>query len=159
MGIDPGLAKIGWGIIKVENNQISLIDYGCINTSKEFSMVNRLGEIYKTMGKLIEQYSPEEVAIEKIFFASNAKTAINVAHARGAILLALNHHDIRVSEYTPLQIKQAVVGYGRAKKEQVQFMVKNFLNLKKFPTPDHAADALATAICHNNSRKMKAILE
>lgn len=159
MGIDPGLANLGWGVIEVFNNgKPVLVDYGCINTLKTKSIVNRLGSIYKEVSALIEKFSPDEIAMEEIFFASNTKTAIKVAHASGAVMIALSHADIEVSEYTPLQIKQALVGYGRAKKGQVQYMVKNFLNLKEVPKSDHASDALATALCHNSSRKLRNIV-
>ena len=160
MGIDPGLAKLGWGIIEVfENKQPVLIDYGCVSTVKTESFSNRLGIIYAKICSLIKEYNPEEISIEEIFFATNAKTAINVAQARGAVMLAFNHSGIKVCEYTPLQIKQALVGYGRAGKQQVQYMVKNFLKLKEIPSPDHAADALAAALCHNNSRKINRMVE
>ncbi len=159
MGIDPGLAKIGWGVIEAtENCKPVLTGYGCISTLKTESMVSRLSKIYAEVSKLVKEFNPDEVAIEEIFFSSNTKTAINVAHARGAILIALNHSDIKLREYTPLQIKQAVVGYGRAKKKQVQYMVVNFLNLKNLPDNDHTFDAIAAALCHNNSRKLNKII-
>jgi crossover junction endodeoxyribonuclease RuvC len=160
MGIDPGLAKIGWGVIKTDgiNNPV-LVEYGCLSTPTSQSFSVRLDYIYTEICKLVETYNPEEVSVEQIFFASNAKTAINVAHARGAILLACSHLKTKVYEYTPLQIKQAVVGYGRAEKQQVQFMVKNLLGLNELPSPDHSADALAAAMCHNNARKISNIIK
>lgn len=158
MGIDPGLAKLGWGIIEVEDNDKPvLVDYGCINTSSAELISYRLDYIYKQLRKLVKRLKPNEVAVEKLFFSSNAKTAMDVAQARGVVMVALNHTGIKVSEYTPLEIKLAVVGYGRAQKKQVQYMVKHFLNLAKVPKSDHAADALAAAICHNNSRKLAQI--
>lgn len=159
MGIDPGLAKVGWGVVEVFNNKNPvLVDYGCISTLKTKSIVNRLNNIYESVRTLIKKFSPDEIAMEEIFFASNTKTAIKVAHARGAIMIALSHANVEVSEYTPLQIKKALTGYGRAGKEQVQYMVKNFLGLKKVPEPDHASDALAAALCHNSSRKLRNIV-
>jgi len=156
MGIDPGLAKAGWGIIKAgDDSSISILKYGCISTSNTSSFSERLAVLYNKFIDIIKEYKPEEVAVEELFFAKNSKTAIDVAQARGAIILAMNHSNIRVSEYTPLQIKQAVVGYGRAEKNQVQFMVRSLLKLKQIPKPDHASDALAAAICHSSSRRMK----
>ena len=160
LGLDPGLAKIGWGIIEVEaNSKPQLLKYGCVSTQKSQSTVERLAKIYDQINSLVEQYSPDEVAIEEIFFSVNSKTAIDVAQARGAIMIALNHSHITVSEYTPLEIKQALTGYGRASKDQVKFMVKNFLALDSMPTTDHAADALAAAICHNNTRRLAKTLK
>jgi crossover junction endodeoxyribonuclease RuvC len=160
LGLDPGLAKVGWGIIETgtESNP-RFVECGCISTSKTESIVGRLAHIYDKVSSLVAEYLPDEVAIEKIFFSVNTKTAIDVAQARGAILIALNHSEITVSEYTPLQIKQALTGYGRARKEQVMFMVKNFLKLESMPATDHAADALAAAICHESSRKIARALK
>ena len=160
MGIDPGLGKTGWGVIEVFNNKKPvLVDYGCISTLKTETFTYRLGKIYEEVCSLIEKFNPEAASVEEIFFAKNAKTAIVVAQARGAIMVALNHSKISVHEYTPLQIKLAVVGYGRADKKQVQFMVKNFLNLSEVPKPDHAADALAAALCHESSYKINRIIK
>ena len=156
MGIDPGLAKAGWGVIEVgANNEPSVVDFGCITTEKNTPIACRLNKLYTEIQQLIKIIRPEEIAIEKIFFSGNVKTAIDVAQARGVILLALNHSNIKIYEYTPLEIKQAVVGHGRAEKKQVQFMVKQFLKLKELPASDHASDALAAALCHNSSRKLK----
>ncbi|MBN2406213.1 MAG: crossover junction endodeoxyribonuclease RuvC [Elusimicrobia bacterium] len=158
MGIDPGLAKVGWGIVDTQDrDSIILVEYGCITTSGAEPINSRLDTIYRIILDLIKKYRPAEVALEKLFFSSNTKTAIDVAQARGAVLVALNHSGLILAEYTPLEIKQALVGYGRAKKNQVQFMVKNFLKLEKEPRPDHAADALAVAICHNNSKNLKGL--
>ncbi|MFH1415734.1 MAG: crossover junction endodeoxyribonuclease RuvC [Elusimicrobiota bacterium] len=159
LGIDPGLAKIGWGIIETsENKKTVIVEYGCLSTSKSESMACRLGHIYRGISEIINKFSPEEAAVEEIFFASNAKTAINVAQARGVIVVALGNSGIRVNGYTPLEIKQALVGYGRARKEQVQYMVQNFLDMDRIPSSDHAADALAAALCHESSRKLKVIM-
>lgn len=160
MGIDPGLAQVGWGVIEVfDQKKPVLVDNGCVSTSKNQSIVVRLNIIYEELRTLVEKHKPDEVSVEEIFFASNAKTAINVAQARGVIMVALMHSKIMLYEYTPLQIKQALVGYGRADKNQVKFMVKNFLNLKDMPKTDHAADALAAAICHNSSRKVERLIK
>jgi crossover junction endodeoxyribonuclease RuvC len=160
MGIDPGLAQMGWGVIEVsEDGKPALIEYGCLHTSKSNTVSGRLDHLYKNTCQLIVKYRPQEVAIEGLFFSSNTKTAMEVAQARGAVMIALNHSGIEVAEYTPLQIKQAVVGYGRAKKEQVQFMVRQFLGLLESPSPDHAADALAAALCHSGSRKLNRMIK
>ncbi|MFC2061962.1 crossover junction endodeoxyribonuclease RuvC [Elusimicrobiota bacterium] len=160
LGIDPGLAKLGWGIIDTsEGKETVLVEYGCVSTRSSVPVSDRLGHIYEQICELIKKFEPQEVAIERLFFSSNTKTAMDVAQAKGSVLVALNHSGIRIYEYTPLQIKQALVGYGRATKDQVQFMVKNFLNMKEVPEPDHAADGLAAAICHNSHRKMNEIKE
>jgi crossover junction endodeoxyribonuclease RuvC len=160
MGIDPGLAKVGWGIIEIlDDRNTVLIDHGCLSTSAKKPIVNRLSSIYKEIYMLVEKYEPREVSIEEIFFAKNAKSAINVAQARGVILLALDHSQSDVYEYTPLQIKQALVGYGKAGKEQVMYMVKNFLKLEQMPATDHESDALAAAICHDNYRKLNKVIK
>lgn len=156
MGIDPGLANLGWGVIETsQGSEIELLGYGSITTTKKSGMPQRLDILYRGVCELIEKYSPGQVAVEDIFFSRNTKTAIKVAQARGAALVALNHCDVTVFDYTPLQIKKALVGYGNADKQQVQFMVKNFLSLDCVPQPDHASDALAAAICHNNCRRVK----
>lgn len=146
IGIDPGTAAIGFGIIKKEE-EISLIDYGCIKTPTNLTTAKRLEELYNQLIKLIKKHKPDIMAVEDIFFFKNLKTAIKVSQARGVILLTAAKSKISVFECTPLQIKQAVTGYGRAEKIQVQKMVKTLLNLKEIPKPDDAADALAAAIC------------
>ncbi len=159
MGIDPGLANTGWGLIEsVSGHSAELVDCGCLSTSPEISFSERLNLLYKKSLELSEKFSPDEIAVEKLFFAKNTKTAMQVAHARGVIILAFHHSQKNIDEYTPLEIKQAVVGYGRADKNQVQFMVKNFLSLTQLPGPDHVSDALAAALCHLNCRKIKRIL-
>lgn len=155
LGIDPGIAIVGYSIIKCSGNNFKPIDYGCITTSSKMTFTQRLKIIYDDMGKIIDKYSPDEMAIEELFFNKNVKTAIQVGHARGVEILAGVNKDLHIYEYTPLQIKQAVVGYGRADKRQVQEMVKMLLNLKEIPKPDDAADALAVAICHGSSLKFK----
>lgn len=149
IGFDPGLAIVGYGVIDYDgfsNKQV--VDYGVINTPKNESFPNRLAIIYKGVTELIEKYHPDEVAAEELFFNTNITTGINVAHARGVILLAAIHACGSLYEYTPLQIKQAMTGYGRADKKQIQEMVRVYLNLQKVPKPDDAADALAVALTH-----------
>lgn len=150
LGIDPGTAITGFGIIeksKIKSQKLKVIDYGCIKTTTNLSTAERLDKMYKELKTLIKKYKPEIVAVEDIFFFKNLKTAIKVSQARGVILLAIAQSKIRVAEYTPLQIKQAVACYDRAEKSQVQKMVKVLLDLKEIPKPDDAADALAVAIC------------
>ncbi len=153
LGIDPGYAILGWGIIDYEGNHFEVIAYDSILTDKDTPMPKRLRELYEGLEKIIDLYNPDEVGIEELYFNNNAKTAIMVGEARGVALLAAANKDIPIYEYTPLQIKQALVGYGRAEKKQVQQMVKLILNLEKVPKPDDTADALACAICHAHSRK------
>lgn len=155
LGIDPGLATVGYGIIEYIGNKYNAIDYGIIETKNTYDEPTRLFQIYKSLSKLIEKYEPNEVAIEELFFNKNIRTAIQVAQARGVEILVCMEKNLEVYEYTPLQIKQAVVGYGRAEKRQVQEMVKMLLNLKDIPRPDDAADGLAIAITHAHSRKHK----
>jgi len=155
LGIDPGTATTGWAVVEEKNKNAKLIACGCVNTAKYKSDADRLVEIGKDIQTLIKKYKPDEAAIEDIFFFKNLKTAITVAQARGVILYEIKKNNIPLFSYTPLQVKQALTGYGRADKNQMQLMVKNILKLKSFPKPDDAADAVAIAICHLNSRKMK----
>ena len=157
LGLDPGLAITGFGIINCEGNRLKPISYGCIRTDAKLSLPLRLRKIFEETEILINKYNPQEIAVESLFFNSNAKTALVVGQARGVTLLAMAQHNLATSDYTPLQVKQAVVGYGRADKSQVQNMVKALLCLPECPTPDDAADALAVAICHAHSRKMNAV--
>jgi len=152
VGIDPGLATVGYGVIAFENNRtLTLIDCGTIETQAGLPMPRRLSMIARGISELIEKYRPDAVAFEELFFNTNVKTAILVAQARGAALLAAYGHTQELYEYTPLQVKQAVAGYGRADKVQVQMMVKTLCGLKEIPKPDDAADAVAVAICHAHS--------
>lgn len=159
LGIDPGIAIVGYGIIEYKNNKFSVIDYGAITTPSTMNMAKRLERIYKGIDLLIKNYNIDEVGVEELFFNKNVKTAIIVAQARGVILLACSQNDKPVYEYTPIQVKQGVVGYGRAGKIQVQRMVTSMLNLKKIPKPDDIADALAVAICHANANKLEKTLK
>ena len=149
IGFDPGLAIVGYGVMDFEDfNRKTVVDYGIITTPKEESFPVRLAILYKAVTELIEKYKPDEIAAEELFFNTNITTGINVAHARGVLLLAAIHSCGRLYEYTPLQIKQAMTGYGRADKKQIQQMVKMYLGLEKIPRPDDAADALAVALTH-----------
>jgi len=154
LGIDPGTAIIGFGLIEKDKNQkLKAINYGCIKTPNTLSTAERLKILSQELTALIKKHKPDAVAVEDIFFFKNLKTAIKVSQARGVILLTIANADTPVYEYTPLQIKQAVACYGRAEKAQVQQMVKALLNLAEIPKPDDAADALAVAICCGHSIK------
>jgi crossover junction endodeoxyribonuclease RuvC len=158
MGIDPGLATVGYGIIRktVFDRRLTLEDYGVISTPKTEALPGRLAMLYDGMNILIEKFKPDAIAVEELFFNTNTSTAINVAQARGVILLSAVKSVGHLFEYTPLQIKLALTGTGRADKKQVQYMVKMLLGLKAAPKPDDAADALAAAITHaNNNQAMK----
>ncbi len=157
LGIDPGTGITGWGIIeKGDNsliaNSIKVVNFGVIRTSAGLDMPLRLKDIYDKLSELLDKYKPDEVAIEDLFFFKNQKTVIKVGQARGVAIIVAVNHNLPVFDYTPLQVKQSVSSYGRASKMQIQKMVKIILNLPKIPTPDDAADALAVAICHLNSR-------
>ena len=151
LGIDPGYAIVGYGIINYEKNRFSVVDYGAITTEAKTPFNQRLQTIFNSLTEIIEKRKPEAMAIEKLFYNTNAKTVIDVAQARGVIMLAAQLKGIPAFEYTPLQVKQSVVGYGRAEKKQVQEMTRVILNLEKIPKPDDTADALAMAICHAHS--------
>lgn len=151
LGIDPGIATIGFGVIEAEKNKQRLIKCGVIETPAHTSLSSRLAQIYDDMCDLIEIFKPDAVSVEELFFNTNITTGIAVAHGRGVILLACQKAGLKIYEYTPLQVKQAVVGYGRAEKKQVMDMVKRLCNLPAPPKPDDAADAVALAICHARS--------
>ena len=152
-GIDPGLAISGYGILNYVGNKFEVVEYGAVITESCEEFPKRLKKIYDSYTALFELYKPEAVAIEELFYNKNVKTAIAIAQARGVHLLAAENKNIPLYEYTPLQIKQGLVGYGRADKRQVQEMVKIILNLDKIPQPDDVADALAAAVCHAHSLK------
>lgn len=153
LGIDPGTATTGWAVVEEVKKNPRLVACGCINTSKIKTDAERLVEIGHDIQKLLKKYKPAEAAIEDLFFFKNLKTAITVAQARGVILYEIKGNKLPLFSYTPLQVKQALTGYGRAEKKQIQIMVKNILKLKCVPKPDDAADAVAIAICHLNSRR------
>ena len=152
LGIDPGTATTGWAIIEKTGDTLLPLAYGHISTSKVDSDDERILEVSDDLARIIQKHRPTEAAIESLFFFKNQKTVIQVAQSRGAILLTLKQNSVRVSSYTPLQVKQALTGYGRAEKKQMQLMVQNILHLKSLPKPDDVADALAIAVCHANSR-------
>lgn len=147
LGIDPGLAAVGWGVLeKISNSKFQISNYGVIKTKAGVEEATRLRQIYDEMTELINKHTPHKIAVEDLFFGKNAKTAMRVGQAKGIILLAATQSGAQLEEYTPLQIKTAITGYGKADKQQVQRMVKQLLNLKEIPKPDHAADALAVAL-------------
>lgn len=151
IGIDPGYAIVGFGVVDYRNNHFTVLDYGAVTTQAKTPFDDRLAIIYNGIYDIIGRCKPDAMAIEKLFFNTNTTTAIDVAQARGVIMLAARQHNVRIFEYTPLQVKQSVVGYGRAEKKQVQEMTRLLLNLEKVPKPDDTADALAMAICHSHS--------
>ncbi len=151
LGLDPGYAIVGFGLVDSDGIRSREIRHGAIRTEAHTPMTERLAAIYEDMNVLLEAYRPDAAAIEELFFNTNTTTAIHVAQARGVILLACTQHHVPVFEYTPLQVKQAVVGYGRAEKQQVMEMTRLLLNLPSIPKPDDAADALAIALCHAQS--------
>ncbi len=148
LGIDPGIAIVGFGVIEYDGVNFKVIDYGAVTSPAHTPLPSRLKMVYDDMCYIIDKFKPDQVAIEELFFNNNAKTAITVGQARGVLVLAAENNHIPVYEYTPLQVKQAVVGYGRAEKKQVQQMVKSILHLHEVPKPDDTADALAIAVCH-----------
>lgn len=148
LGIDPGYAIVGWGVLEYKANKFRVINYGAILTEAKTPFSIRLQQIYQGMNDIIEKYNPEVMSMEKLFYNTNAKTVIDVAQARGVITLSAQNHNLKIAEYTPLQVKQSVTGYGRAVKKQVEEMTKIILKLEKIPKYDDTADALAMAICH-----------
>ncbi len=151
LGIDPGIATTGFGVITLDENKIQGKAYGCITTKSDLSTEKRLRQIYEEVTALISKYQPDAIAIEEVFFGINVKTAFAVGQAKGVVLLAIANSNVTAVEYTPLQVKQALVGYGRAQKRQIQYMVQKLLCLEEIPKPDDASDALALAICHAHS--------
>lgn len=151
LGIDPGYAILGYGVLEKVGNRFRPLTYGSLTTDRDMPMPQRLDVLYNGLREIIEEQRPDVASIEQLYFNNNAKTAINVGQARGVAILACVKGGLEIAEYTPLQIKQALVGNGRAEKKQVQFMVKTILNLKEVPKPDDTADALAAAICHGHA--------
>lgn len=151
LGIDPGVAIVGFGVIDSDRGTQQMVQYGAINTAAGLPLATRLVQIEQDMMQLLQQFKPDEVAVEELFFSKNITTGIAVAHARGVILATIEKAGIPVYEYTPMQVKQAVVGYGLAEKQQVMDMTRRLLKLRAVPKPDDAADALAIAICHARS--------
>ena len=151
LGIDPGIATIGFGLVETDKNRCALLRCGVISTPAHTGLASRLDQIYRDLTQLLDAFKPDAVSIEELFFNTNITTGIAVAHGRGVILLACQQAGVKIYEYTPLQVKQAVVGYGRAEKKQVMEMVKRICDLKAPPRPDDAADAVALALCHARS--------
>ena len=159
LGIDPGFGRIGFGIIEKRQNDFQALSYGCIETSAQDPFIDRLEELHRVLCSIIKKYKPDRAAVEELFFYKNAKTAIKVGQARGVILLTLRQAGLTVDEFTPLQIKQSVVGYGRAEKFQVQKMLQIILKMKERPTQDDAADALAVAFTCSSFLKLNGIMK
>jgi crossover junction endodeoxyribonuclease RuvC len=160
IGIDPGTATTGYGLVREnEDGSLSLVDFGAILTSADLPMHKRLLELSRQLQELLLLHRPQSSAVEKLFFQKNVRTALTVGQARGVVLLALAQAGIEVSEYTPLEVKQAVTGYGGADKSQVQHMVRALLSLRDIPRPDDAADALAIAICHLHSQRLQQLIQ
>lgn len=151
LGIDPGIADTGYGVIEASGPKLKCIGYGSIRTKANTPLPKRLKKLYTDLDAIIEKYQPEIIGVEELFFCNNVKTALIVGQARGVVLLCAEQHGLPLKEFTPLQVKQAVSTYGKASKGQVQKMVKILLNLKNIPKPDDAADALAVAICATNN--------
>ena len=151
LGIDPGFAIVGWGVIEYSGSRFKVLGYGSIQTPAKMRMEERLATIYRELSEIIDKFRPDEIAVEELFFNTNITTGIKVAEARGVILLCGEQKGVKINEYTPLQVKQSVVGYGRAEKKQVITMVTMLLGLKEPPKPDDTADALAIAVCHAHS--------
>lgn len=151
LGIDPGVATIGFGLVEAERNSYKLLRCGVISTPAHTSLSSRLEQIHTDLSQLLEAFKPDAAAVEELFFNTNITTGIAVAHGRGVILLACQQAGVKIYEYTPLQVKQAVVGYGRAEKKQVMDMVRRICGLNSPPKPDDAADAVALALCHARS--------
>ena len=151
LGIDPGVATIGFGVIDADRTHQQLVQYGVITTPAGLPLSRRLLQISEDMRELLDAFSPDEVAVEELFFSKNITTGIAVAHGRGVVLLEVERSGVPLYEYTPMQVKQAVVGYGGADKKQVMLMTQRLLKMKQIPRPDDAADALAIAICHGRS--------
>jgi crossover junction endodeoxyribonuclease RuvC len=156
LGIDPGTATMGWGVVRwgSPGNKLAYVEHGAITTPSDWDMPRRLGTLFNGVTDLVREHRPQVVSIEQLFFNTNVTTAMTVGQARGVAILAAYREGVEVAEYTPLQIKQAITSYGRADKRQMQEMVKALLNLRETPKPDDAADGLAVAICHAFSARM-----
>lgn len=154
LGVDPGTASTGYGLINTGKN-LKMIECDCIHTSSEMEMADRLKIIYQKMGEIIQRYHPKEMAIEQIYFSKNSKTALSIGQARGVIMLAASNEGIMVFNYSPLEVKRTIAGYGRATKHQIQHMVKDLLHLPSVPRSSDSADALAVALCHYYSRRFR----
>jgi crossover junction endodeoxyribonuclease RuvC len=159
LGIDPGLATTGYGLVEGDGQRLELVAYGVVRTPAKTPIARRLLQLHDELAEILREYRPDEAAVEELFFSTNARTAIVVGEARGVVILTLAEAGLPIAEYTPLQVKQAITGYGQADKAQVQQMVSLLLNLRYVPQPDDAADALAISVCHHHSAKLAALLE
>lgn len=155
LGIDPGIGRMGWGIVEVQSAKVQAKNYGCLETTPKSEIGRRLQTIYDFTTQLLGDYTPDALAIEELFFNTNTTTAFAVGQARGVVLLAAAQHMLPLATYTPLQVKMAITGYGRAEKGQIGQMVKTLLNLEKIPKPDDTTDALAIALTHAFSYKLQ----
>ncbi|MFH1086408.1 MAG: crossover junction endodeoxyribonuclease RuvC [Chloroflexota bacterium] len=158
LGLDPGLATMGYGLVEGDGQRLAAVAYGVVRTEAKEPLVQRLVRLHEALGELIRQHRPDVAAVEELFFSANARTAMSVGQARGVALLTVAQAGLAVAEYTPMQVKQAVTGYGGADKAQVQEMVRLLLNLAARPQPDDAADALAVCICHQHSARLNMLL-
>ncbi len=158
LGIDPGVANTGYGVVAHDRGRLVALDGGVVETSASLGQAGRLAEIHARVGEIMDRYRPDAVAVEDLYFGINARSAFAVGQARGVVMLAAGQRRLRCSSYTPQQVKAAVCGSGRAAKDQVQRMVQALLGLPEVPRPDHAADALAVAVCHANGAPMAAAL-
>jgi crossover junction endodeoxyribonuclease RuvC len=159
IGLDPGLARTGYGLVRGDGQRLDVVTYGVLRTAASMSAAERLVVLHEGLTDLLVRYSPDVAAVEELFFSTNARTAMLVGQARGVMLLTLAQSGLPIYEYTPMQIKQAITGYGGADKNQVQQMVRILLDLDCVPRPDDAADALATSICHHHSAKLAALMD
>ena len=159
LGIDPGTAITGYGLVREDEAGLALVDYGVITTAAGRPLPERLQAIYQGLADVAREHQPQQAAVEELFFSRNVRTALSVGHARGVTLLALADAGLAIHEYKPLEIKQAITGYGGAGKQQVQEMVRLLLNLDAVPEPDDAADAVAVAVCHIHSARMTALIK
>ena len=159
MGIDPGTAICGWGFVDADGDDVKLVDYGAVTTASELALPTRLQLIYWGLDELMHKHRPDAVAVEQLFFSKNVTTALAVGHARGVVLLAAANAGVPIYEYRPMEVKQAISGYGKATKDQMQQMVRLLLHLDDIPRPDDAADALAIALCHAQSFRYRAMLD
>lgn len=158
LGIDPGTAITGYGLVREDEEGLTLVDYGVITTAAGLPLPERLQAIYQGLADVARKHQPQQAAVEELFFSRNVRTALSVGHARGVTLLALADAGLAIHEYKPLEIKQAITGYGGAGKQQIQEMVRLLLNLDHVPEPDDAADAVAVAVCHIHSARMTALI-
>jgi crossover junction endodeoxyribonuclease RuvC len=158
LGIDPGLANTGYGVVTSRRGRMAALDGGVIETPAGLPIERRLVDVYTGVQALLEEHRPDAVALEELYFGQNVRTAFAVGHARGVVMLAAGHHGVPCTGYTPQKVKSSVCGHGRAPKEQVARMVQALLDLPRLPTPDHAADALAVALCHANCAPLAAAL-